>query len=51
MSVCVEAPMCLLCPHKVLQDSSGVGFPTAKAILVLSQQTVHIHLLTHYLVC
>lgn len=35
--VCVEAPMRLFCPHTVLQDSSGVGFPTAKAILVLSQ--------------
>lgn len=50
MAVCVEAPMCLFCPHTVLQDSSGVGFLTAKAILVLSQQIVRIHLLTHYLV-
>lgn len=50
MPVCVEAPLCLFCPHTLLQDSSGVGFPTAKAILALSQQTVCIHLLTYYLV-
>lgn len=46
MSVCVEAPICLFCSHIVLQDSSGIEFPSAKAILVLSQLAVYIYLLT-----